>query len=57
MGGFGSGRRGGAATSEGTASYVITASMLTRAGRGVTGVAHFDGGSFWVAMRVDISNP
>jgi hypothetical protein len=57
MGGFGSGRSGGAATSEGTASYVITASMLTRAGRGVTGVAHFDGGSFWVAMRVDISNP
>jgi hypothetical protein len=23
----------------------------------VTGVAHFDGGSFWVAIRVDISDP
>jgi|SRR5271170_5400605 len=31
--------------------------MLTRAGQGVTGVAHFDGGSFWVAIRVDISDP
>jgi hypothetical protein len=57
MGGFGSGRHGGTPTAEGTASYVVTASMLTRAGRGVTGVAHFDGGSFWVAIRVDISDP
>jgi hypothetical protein len=57
MGGFGSGRHGGTVTAEGTASYVIAASMLTRAGRGVTGVAHFDGGSFRVAIRVEISHP
>lgn len=57
MGGFGSGRHGGTVTAEGTASYVLTASMLTRGGRGATGVAHFDGGSFWVAIRVDISEP
>ena len=57
MGGFGSGRHGGTATAEGTASYVLSASMLTRGGRGATGVAHFDGGSFWVAIRVDISEP
>jgi len=36
---------------------VIAVSMLIRAGQGVTGVARFDGGSFWVAMRVDISDP
>lgn len=57
MGGFGSGRHGGTVPAEGTASYVLTASMLTRGGRGATGVAHFDGGSFWVAIRVDISEP
>jgi hypothetical protein len=57
MGGFGSGRHGGTATAEGTASYVLTAGMLTRAGQGVTGVAHFDEGEFWVAIRVDISDP
>jgi hypothetical protein len=57
MGGFGSGRHGRTVTSEGTASYVIAASMVIRAGRGVTGVARFDGGSFWVAIRVDISHP
>jgi hypothetical protein len=57
VGGYGSGRHSGTATAEGTASYVIVASMLTRAGQGVTGVARFDGGSFWVAMRVDISDP
>ena len=57
MGGFGSGRHGGAVTAEGTASYVITSKMLTRAVRGVTGMAYFDEGRFWVAMRVDISDP
>ena len=57
MGGFGSGRHGGTVTAEGTASYVLTASMLTGEGRGATGVAHFDGDSFWVAIRVDISDP
>ena len=57
MGGFGSGRHGGTVTVEGTASYVPTTSMLTRTGRGITGVAHFDEGSFWVAIRVDISDP
>lgn len=51
MGGFGSGGHGGTVTSGGTASYVIAASMLTRAGQDVTGVAHFDGGRFWVAIR------
>ncbi len=57
MGGFGSGRHGGAVTAEGMASYVITSNMLTRAGRGVTGMAYFDEGRFWVAMRVDFSDP
>jgi hypothetical protein len=36
---------------------VIAASMVIRAGRGVTGVARFDEGRFWVAIRVDISHP
>jgi hypothetical protein len=54
---LGSGRHGGTVTAEGTASYVLTASMLTRGGRGATGVAHFDEGSFWVAIGVDISDP
>jgi hypothetical protein len=31
MGGFGSGRYGGSVTSEGTASYILTASSLTPA--------------------------
>jgi hypothetical protein len=46
MGGFGSGRHGRTVTSEGTASYVIAASMVIRAGRGVTGVARFDARSW-----------
>lgn len=57
MGGFGSGRQGGTVTAEGTASYVISVSMLTLAGLGVTGVAHFDEGEFPVAIRADISDP
>jgi hypothetical protein len=57
MGGFGSGRHGGTVTAEGTESYVIAASMLIRGGRGVTGVARFDEGRFWVAIRGDISDP
>jgi hypothetical protein len=40
---FGSERHGDTVTAEGTASYVLSASMLTRAGCGVTGVvAHFE---------------
>jgi hypothetical protein len=57
MGGFGSGRQGGAVTAEGTASFVLTASMLTHAGRGVTGVVPFDEGKFSVTIRIDICDP
>jgi hypothetical protein len=35
----------------------LTASMLTHAGRGVTGVVLFDEGKFSVAIRVDICDP
>jgi hypothetical protein len=61
MGGFGSGRHGGTVTAEGTASYVLTASMLTRAGlqmgqRG-SGIFHFGEEKFPVEVSVDTSDP
>ena len=50
MGGFGSGRHGGTVTAEGTASYVIAASVLTHArlqsGQFAKGTFHFDDGRF-----------
>ena len=49
MGGFGSGRHGGTVTAEGTRSYVIGASVLTRArlqvGQFAEGTFHVDDGS------------
>jgi hypothetical protein len=57
MGGFGSGRHGGTVTAEGTASYVIGASVLTRArlqvGQFAKGTFHFDEGRFAVEVLVD----
>lgn len=64
MGGFGSGRHGGTVTAEGTASYVIAASVLTRArlplGEFGKGTFHFDDGHFAVEVLVntfDASGP
>jgi hypothetical protein len=60
MGGFGSGRYGGTATAEGTASYVFSASAITRALRGrerFTGGVRFDEGKFPVEVIIDISDP
>ena len=60
MGGFGSGRHGGTVTAEGTASYVITASMLTRARLHVAQLAgsrlRFGGERFAVDIKVDTSD-
>ena len=57
MGGFGSGRHGGTVTAEGTASYVITASVLTRPplqlGEFAKGTLHFEDGHFAVEVLVD----
>ena len=64
MGGFGSGRYGGTATAEGTASYVLAASVLTRArlqvGQRGFGTSYFGEEKFPVEIRVDTtdaSNP
>jgi hypothetical protein len=61
MGGFGSGRHGDTVTAEGTASYVLSASMLTRArlqmGQLMGGRMHFDGGRFAVEALVDTADP
>jgi len=64
MGGFGSGRYGGTATAEGTASYVLAASVLTRAwlqvGQRGSGTSYFGEEKFPVEIRVDTmdaSNP
>jgi hypothetical protein len=60
VGGFGSGRYGGTVTAEGTASYVISASILTRArlqmGQCGTATTYFDEGKFPVAIMVDTSD-
>jgi len=64
MGGFGSGCYGGTATAEGTASYVLAASVLTRArlqvGQRGFGTSYFGEEKFPVEIRVDTtdaSNP
>src|SRR5712691_12843793 len=61
MGGFGSGRYGGKVTSEGTASYVIGASILTRArlqlGEFGKGTFHVDDGDFAIEVIVDTTDP
>ena len=51
MGGFGSGRRGGTATAESTASYIIDIKSLAPAfesGKRLTGPIRFDEGRFSV---------
>jgi hypothetical protein len=49
------------ATAEGTASYVIAASVLTRArlqpGQFAQGTFHFDDGRFAITVFVDTSHP
>ena len=64
MGGFGSGRHGGTVTAEGTASYVIAASVFARPplqlGEFAKGSLHFDDGHFAVEVLVntfDASGP
>jgi hypothetical protein len=64
VGGFGSGRHGGTVTAEGTASYIIAASVLTGAqlqiGQRGTGTFHFGEERFPVEIKldtVDLSNP
>jgi hypothetical protein len=61
MGGFGSGRHGGPVTAEGTASYVLTTSILTRArlqmGQLAGGRVHFGEERFAVDIKVDTSDP
>ena len=61
MGGFGSGRHGDTVTSEGTRSYVIGASVLTRARRQVghlaKGTFHVDDGDFAIEVIVDTTEP
>ena len=61
MGGFGSGRHGGTVTSEGTRSYVIGASVLTRArlqvGQLAEGTFHVDDGDFAIEVIVDTTDP
>jgi hypothetical protein len=61
VGGFGSGRHGGTVTAERTASYVIAASVLTRArlqpGQFAKGTFRFDEGRFGVTVFVDTSHP
>jgi hypothetical protein len=61
MGGFRSGRYGGAVTAEGTASYIIVASTLTRArlqmGQRATGTFHFGEEMFPVEVQIDTTDP
>ncbi len=60
MGGLGSGRHSGTVTAEGTASYVLTASMLTRArlqmGQLAGGRVRFGEERFAVDIKVDTSD-
>src|SRR5689334_5644327 len=60
MGGYGSGRYGGAVTAEGTASYIIAASVLTRAslqiGQIGTGTLHFGEEKFPVELHIDTTD-
>lgn len=59
MGGFGSGRHGGSATAEGTASYVFRIGSLApslKKGQLLKGSTHFDEGRFPVSVSVDLTN-
>jgi hypothetical protein len=60
MGGFGSGRYGGTATAEGTASYIIGASVLTGArlqmGQRGSGTSYFGEERFAVEIKVDTTD-
>jgi hypothetical protein len=61
VGGFGSGRHGGAVTAEATASYIIAASTLTRAqlrmGQILAVTFHFGEERFAVSVRIDTTDP
>jgi hypothetical protein len=59
VGGYGSGRRGGTATAESTASYIIDIKSLAPAfesGKRLTGSIRFDEGRFPVVVTVDLTN-
>jgi hypothetical protein len=59
LGGFGSGRYGGAVTAEATASYIIAISSLAsslRKGQCLTRAVSFNEGQFPVVMTVDLTN-
>src|ERR1700738_135568 len=60
MGGFGSGRHGGTVTAEGTASYIVAASSLTRGrlqmGQRATGTLHFGEERFPVEVEIDTTD-
>jgi hypothetical protein len=61
LGGFGSGRYGGRVTAEGTASYILAASVLTRAqlqiGQRGTETYHFGEERFPVEIKLDTVDP
>ena len=59
VGGFGSGRRGGTATAESTASYIIDIKSLAPGfenGKRLMGSIRFDEGRFPVVVTVDLTN-
>jgi hypothetical protein len=60
MGGFGSGRHGGIVTAEGTASYVLAASVLTKArlkmGQRGSGTSYFGEERFAVEIKIDTTD-
>ena len=59
MGGYGSGRYGGTATTEGTASYVLDIKSFAsafRLGQRFAGAIRFDDGKFVVVVIVDLTN-
>jgi hypothetical protein len=61
VGGFGSGRHGGAVTAEATASYIIAASTLTHVwlqmGQVATWIFHFGEERFAVEVKIDTADP
>jgi hypothetical protein len=59
VGGFGSGRHGGAVTAEGTASYIIAISSLRsflQKGQCLTGTISFNEGRFPIVITIDLKN-
>jgi hypothetical protein len=59
VGGYGSGRRGGTATAESTASYIIDIKSLAPAfesGKRLTGSIRFDEGRVPIVVTVDLTN-